>query len=407
MTLTNNKQTRKKWLIFFLVFPQIRPTSIVTLFPFISTLYTLGSIVSFVFVALFLVTTKKLKFHLTTVLIIAMELWIFFVTVIHKSQSISNNLFSFISSIAIPLIIYYYSDSMDELLSALMMNYEWLMYASLISIIMFFPNGMYISGNARQYFLGNENGIVFYAIPAMFLAFIHIKRKRRYFRGVILIAVCLANEIIVWCATAVVGIAVSGLLIIISARKKKMISYFTVFLGTLVADVLITIVRLFDRFWFTLYLIQEVLGKSLTLSRRTFIWDNALSLIPSCLGSGMGRGDHVLFRETYFHAHNEFFQILLVGGIPLLIIFFILLIHIGKVINKNNHVSFSRMMVMAMMTCLLIQFIATSRLTFRLYVPLMLGSYVNEIDRLIIGCSPQKRLKSVRLRLSSIKNLRC
>ena len=382
MRIKIDGRIRRIWLIFLMVFPHIKPSSISTLYPMASQLYTAGSIASFLLIVL-MILKRRVKAQSVLILIVLMELWVTYTTALHGSESLFDNLLALMSSVAIPLIIYHFSDRMDELLSALMMNYEWLIYASLLSVMLYYPDGMYISGNARQYFLGNENGIIFYAIPAMFLAFIHMKKERRYLRGALLILACLANEIIVWCATAIVGIAIGALVIVLSIRRKRRVNYFIILAGTLLADVLVTVVRVFDRYWLSMYVIQDLLGKSVTLSRRTYIWDNAVAMIPSALGTGLGRGDHVPFRDSYFHAHNQYFQVLLIGGVPLLILFFILLFFLGKRINKNQRATYGNLMVLAMLTCLFVQFIATSRLTFRLYVPLMLASYANEINRAI------------------------
>ena len=396
----DKRRIRTILIIFILIFPHMRPSSIARLYPFIGRLFIYGSVISFFTVLVFLVSGKKrkIKTQKTLMLIFIMELWIVFTSIIHKTDSISDILIDMISSVSIPLIMYYFSDRMDELLSAMMLNYEWLIYTSLVSIILYYPHGMYISGSARQYFLGNENGIIFYALPAMLLAFIYIRKERKYLRGILLILACLANEIIVWCATAIVGLAVAGLVILFSLKRKRRVNYYLIFFVILAADVVVSVLRSFDQYSIFIYIINNLLQKSMTLTRRTYIWERAMALIPSALGTGLGRGDHIFYRGSMVHAHNEYFQVLLVGGIPLLILLLILLLYLGKIINRNRRVTYANLMILAMITCLLIQFIATSRLTFRLYVPLMLASYVDDIDYAITkrraessGTEPGKR----------------
>ena len=383
MKIRLDNRKKRILLIFCLVFPHIRPSSISAIAPILVPFFQIGSIISFLLITLYIFTQKKKKPDWAVALVILMELWVTFTTFIHKSASIDNNLLSLISSISISLIIYYFSDHMDEVLSALFCNFEWLIYLSLLSIIVYYPKGMYISGTKAQYFLGNENGIIFYVIPALFLSITYIKKEKKRVRPYLLIAACLANELIVWCATAIVGLVITGAVLLFSIRKKKKINYHIVHLVSLLVNLGISVFRVFTRYDVSVYIVNELLNKSLTFSGRVKIWDTALSMIPSCLGSGLGRGDHVLVGYTYFHAHNEYFQLLLVGGIPLLILFILLNIAVGKRINSIKTQSYGRLMVTAMLILLNVQFIATSRLTFRLYLPFTLAAYVREIDTAI------------------------
>lgn len=383
ITIRKHHNSQTVWMIFFLVFPNIKPSSIAALVPLLSQAYNVLSYVSFAVVLIMIIRSRRTIIQPVMTLILLMELWIFIATFLHQSDDMLSNITSFISGITIPLIIYAFSDRMEELLTALLMNFEWLIYASLISIFIYYPNGMYISGTKIQYFLGNENGIIFYVIPALFLVSIYMKMKHKYVRGSLLIAACLANEVIVWCATGIVGLFIAGILVAISIRRRKLINYYIILVGSLIADFFITILRTFDQYNFLTYIINDLLNRSLTLSGRIKIWDQAVTIIEENFMTGLGRGDHVILKGIVFHAHNEYFQILLIGGIPLLLIFLYLLFYLGKRLNDTENNTYARLMCMAMLACLFIQFIATSRLTFRLYVPLMLASYINDIDKIL------------------------
>ena len=385
MVLRIKKNIFKVWAIFLLVFPHINPACVQYMWPRIATLYDIGRIASMSVIVLMLLLKRNAKLQPVVLLIILMEVWLSFTTFIHGSQTLLRNLISFASAIAIPLIMYIYSDSMDELLTALFMNYEWMIYASLISIVLYFPYGMFQTGEIGrpQYFLGNENGIIFYALPALALSLIRMKKDGIKLRGLLLIIACIANEVIVWCATGIVGLFAAAVLLFYMYVKRRQINYYIILFGMLFADFLISILRILDRFWLTSYFVEEILGKAVTLSGRTYIWDAAMPIIFNNWLTGCGRGNHIASGIFMRHAHNQYFQILIVGGIPLLILFLILMFCYGRIFNNGNRNSFGKVVMLCMLTCLYIQFIATSRVSYEVYVPLALASFSKEIDSAI------------------------
>lgn len=381
MVLRIDNRTRKKWRFFCLIFPHIRPSSVTALSHTLTILYNYASILSFFIVLTLMVLRPKKKniFNSLLILTVLMEGWLAITTLTHGTENLVSIIFSFISSVSIPLIIYYYSDEyLNELLSALFMNLEWLIHVSLLSILLYYPNGMYISGTKAQYFLGNENTIIFYVIPALFLSFLHLRKRKRVLRSLALVFSCLANEVIVWCATGLFGIFMAVLVVFLSLKRKKQLSYYVILAGVLTADIMVSVVRMFDRLEIVSYIIQNWLGKEITLSGRTFIWDIAVMLIRDNLLSGLGRGNHVYLWGRDFHAHNEYFELLLNGGIPLLILFLLSLFVLGSRFEKRN--TFSGVMALAMLTCLFTVFIATSTLRWMLYVPLILAYYNTQIE---------------------------
>ncbi len=370
-------------LIALLILPNLYPSGLGQLIPASTAVYNIGSVLSFLVVVAMIATYRRVAVNYAVILVLVMELWLSYMTVIFKSASLKENIFSFTSSVTITLIIYHFSDRLDEVIEAVLINFEWLIYASLISVILYYPDGMYIGGDKPQYFLGHENGIIFYAIPAMFAALVHMKKEGRYLRGILLIAACLANILIVWCATAIVGIAVAGFVVFIAIFFRKPISYYMILICMVVADIVIVFFQTYAKNEFLAYVIQHLLEKSLTFTGRTKIWKRAMELIPTCLWTGMGRGYHVDALGLTYHAHNQYLELLLEGGIPLLVMQFIFLIYIGKKLGDMREKTFTGILVCGMTTLLLVEFIAQSRLTFRVYVPLTLAAYVMEIETAI------------------------
>ena len=381
MVLRINNRTITIWTIFLLAFPHLCPVSLQIVWPRIATLFDIGRFASLTVILLRLAVKEKTRFNPVVFMILVMEAWLTLITYMRGSQTIMRNLISVATAISIPLLIYVYSDYMDELLSALYRNYEWLIYASLLSIAVYYPYGMYQTGEIGrpQYFLGNENGIIFFVIPAVALALIRIKKEGKKFGPIMLILACIVNEVVVWCATGIVGLTVAGALLIYMYTMKRQVNYYVVLSGALIADYLISVVRILDKFWITSHFIQQVLGKTITLSGRTYIWDAAMPIIYNNLLTGCGRGNHVITDILPRHAHNQYFQVLIVGGLPMLILFLGIMFYLGTVFKREESHTFVNAVMMGMLACLYIQFIATSRVAMDVWIPLTLASFTPEI----------------------------
>ena len=393
MQIRFNKQRAGRIItIFLLAFPHLRPDCVVNMWPALDVLFNAGRILSLlVIIALNLYKRKTIK-SIFVVIVIA-QLWLTLSTVINGSQNLMGNLVYMGSAIAIPLLINCYADHMDETIDALFMNYEWLIYASLISIMLFYPNGMYIKEgalNRKGYFLGNENQIIFYAVPAITLALLRMKKAKNTIRSFCLIAACVANEVLVWCATGIIGLAVMGVVFFVIG-KWRFIQYYTIYFITLIGDLLVTVFRIIDKNGFIAHIITNVLGKTVTLSGRTLIWDEAYPIIGDNLLIGLGRGNHIpASNGALHHCHNQYFELLLEGGVPLLIIFLIMVFIVGYAVSYTKTMTYGKRVMIAALACLFIQFIATQRITAEIFIPFVLAYFCKGID-ITIGCRPGKR----------------
>ena len=378
---------KRMLLIFMLALPHLKPDSVVVMWPAVEKLFDLGRLLS-LFIILLLNIRGKRKMNLLLAVILLLSVWLSFSTMVNGSKTLRTNIVSLGSAVALPLLIYYFSDQMEDLIDALLMNYEWLIYASLISVVLFLPTGLYIKEgaiNRKEFFLGNENQIIFYALPAICLVLLHAKRTRRKLRAGCLIIACAANEVLVWCATGIVGLVAFGLVFFLAERWRS-VRYYSVLGVSLVADLLITVVRFFDRQTFAARIITDVLGKDVTFSTRTTVWDLTYPLIQDNLLIGLGQGNHILSEKgDYFHTHNQYFELLLEGGIPMLVLFAVLILLVGRAMSYTRRITYGKKVMLAAAACLFVQFITTQRITAEVYIPFFLMAYVKEIDRITTG----------------------
>jgi len=170
------------WLIFVLMLPHMKPKCIKFLVPELYSVLDVLRIVSLlVLVALFVrrfIKEKKLPSPLIWVLA-ALEGWICLNTLIKGGDYVE--VFSIaVSAMGIVLLVDYFSDRMKELLTSLMLNFEWLVYANLVTVLMY-PNGGLVQdpayNNMPIYFFDADNGMMYLCIPAVCVALLYLRMQ--------------------------------------------------------------------------------------------------------------------------------------------------------------------------------------------------------------------------------------
>lgn len=195
----------------------------------------------------------------------------------------------------------------------------------------------------RMYFLGYDNSFApFISISSIILAYFSLwkygKLKSKYwFINIITIVSC-------FMITSSNATFIAFLLIIFDMfmifklyNKKfvaKNLNLKNYLIFSLVIFILIVLLRFQD---FFSYIIIDVLNRDLTFTGRTFIWDRTIEFIKQNLIVGYGVEDFELrtFTKGIFHAHSNYLNILLEGGI----ISFMVYLNIFRVIwdkIKNN-----------------------------------------------------------------------
>lgn len=170
-----------------------------------------------------------------------------------------------------------------------------------------------------------------------FLLFGEICRKRyskKVYIGMWLISS--VTVIRIWSGTCIIGFVVYIFLVLhrnmhISIWKIKI---WKIAAGFSVIFILIYYFHIQNLFSF---IIVDILGKDLTLTRRIGLWTNAIEMIREnwLFGWGnMNRGAIILRDYYYWYAHNLVLDILLEGGILTLVAFLYLLFRLAKILNE-------------------------------------------------------------------------
>jgi O-antigen ligase len=208
-----------------------------------------------------------------------------------------------------------------------------LYFLNFITILLYYPEGMYqteyVVGDT--YLMGFDNGMIYNLLPLCCYALLYsyvVKNKIFSKISISMLALMLVSEIYVKSGTGIIQ-AVIFVLMIFCVEKKiftNLLRPTILFASFYVGTILFTVFRIQN--YFTDFIIG-VLGKDLTLTGRTYLWDYAISVIQDNLLIGIGAGGTTVLGDNghaYTHPHSMLLDLMYKGGIIMLICFIILTI---------------------------------------------------------------------------------
>lgn len=206
--------------------------------------------------------------------------------------------------------------------------------------IILFPQGMYEFNNYTQnYFLGYRNNSIMLFFPAIIFSIVRSLRKynKLTLSSFVITAVSFATVILAFSATSVIGMTVFILFLLLALINKmpnflNIITYLAINIAYFFG---VIILRLQEAFAF---IIVDMLGRDLTFTGRTKIWDSALAAFAKSPVFGVGEIENQASRDLIgaTHAHNYYLDLLYKSGVPGFLIFFAILIICGVALYRNR-----------------------------------------------------------------------
>lgn len=202
----------------------------------------------------------------------------------------------------------------------------WVYYAFIIVnaiTLIVFPGALYYSETGmRNWFLGDRNVFIAYLIPALCVALLRdeMRGQKISLGTIILWAMSFAELVFVWSATSLtVYFALSLLLfgIVVANSVKCRLNIRVYLIIVTVVFLAFVVFRLQD---YAAAFIVQVLQKDLSLTGRTFIWDEAMAIIAANPLFGQGMQQVITLIPVWdgdfsvLHAHSFYLQVLCVGG---------------------------------------------------------------------------------------------
>ena len=200
-----------------------------------------------------------------------------------------------------------------------------------------------------HWFFSTENNFIVYILPALCITVMrcYIVNKVSLLSIWMFIASAL-SILITFSGTCVVGLSVFAIYMVLMYKNKLLewIHFPQYMLASLGTFLFIVIFRLQEFFAF---IIENLLGKSLTLTGRTGAWDWAMYWIrvKPIFGSGYETNEVItskLHDTAATHCHNMFLDITYRGGFVALIIFILILYFCGKAEKHYKYNSLTRIL---------------------------------------------------------------
>jgi len=214
--------------------------------------------------------------------------------------------------------------------------------------LLIFPKGLYLTDKfSSGWFLGIENQFAVFLVPGTILIVISswYNHKKISTLAWLQIVITLLTVLKIWSATAIVAIIfVVASIMLIFSKKLKNIYNFSM-LGILYVALWLILVR-FNSIESFQTIIVDILGKDMTLSFRTRIWEVIIDIIPDSFWYGFGINTSVLAGvETHFVAHNMILQTILDSGIIGLLLFLICVLISGTKLQKYKKYNISALLL--------------------------------------------------------------
>lgn len=225
---------------------------------------------------------------------------------------------------------------------------------NLYTIIMYYPIGMYETDKVvgDLYFMGHDNGMIYNLIPlcAVCMIYSYLTEGRlmtRYTFFALFLSVF--SEVYVHSATGIIEVTMLLILVVMYDNKylRKIVTPGVLITTYLCFNVLIVFMKIQNYF---AGFIVGVLGKDLTLTGRTVLWDFAVFKIRqnNFMGYGMGSEIPGANGHTYPHCHNLLLDFLYKGGLFSFICFIVLLVVFGKCYYRSSDKRISKIILIAL-----------------------------------------------------------
>ena len=262
-----------------------------------------------------------------------------------------------------------------------MLNLEWLIYGNLLSILLTYPQGLYVNQPYFNscYFLGYHNSFFQYVLLAICIGCLYAHLEKRKLRAACLIAAGYACVLITWSATSVAALMLVTALLLLPSTLRRFITFPRVFAAAMIGNLSITVFRVMDRMPWAAWFIKAVLKKQTTLTGRTYIWDHFYKRFSQHPLFGHGIGSHLQFSTTPVGAHNQYFELLLTGGILTLVLFMLLTFTTGERLIRCRDRA-SSYIFLSVLAGLYVIFIAEAYLTPTVFMLMTLPYYVDKFE---------------------------
>ena len=346
---------------FFLAIGLLKPTGISDLATYVGGYWNLLSkalsglmvieALLIMLMALYFIKRSKRQFPFLICLFL-FESW-YMVADIINGISVGRDWKYVAASISLVLLVFVY-DQNETLMILLKTILIILLICILINFfsIVVFPGGLYVDERNwwQNYFLGYKNRHIYFFLPYICIqAVVDISEKKRLSAQFYVMSIIIfISSILINSSTCVFSILLT-LVGIVIFRNSRVSKFLTLGKEFIFSSILTVIFFLVTNMKFFGDLIYALFKKNATFTGRTNIWEASLRLIAQkpifgCGAVSLENVDTSVWNVTFTQAHNKYLDILLSGGIIMLMIFAVLCWLVNRKLKKNKIV-FSQIFV--------------------------------------------------------------
>lgn len=269
-----------------------------------------------------------------------------------------------------------------EALNAFLIMLEIYIYINFVTLIIC-PKGLLDVNTAYpKWFLGIDNLHILYILSGLVISYIYSylysKDNKLSLRSKIFTLVCIVSLVLRMSMTSIVGITAFIVvnLILNLIKKRKIINFYSVYIFMIGLYLAVVVFRLQNVFAF---LITDILGKDLTFTGRTYVWDYAIKSIVK--KPVFGYGNIKLIENIYFdnwvhnfsHTHNLLLNILFRGGILSFGIFISILISLAQRMKEISNTKIYNVVLAFIFTFLLMSLTEVFNLEYFFAILVIMG----------------------------------
>lgn len=340
------------FLIFCLLFPHFEPGYFNDTRGIIDLLYNICRVVSAFIILILYLKKRKVSYLFMSFAI----LWLYFLlnTIIKNGFSIGEVVRVSSYLVVAMLIEYYIKKQAKVLICAMLFLYEFLIIVNFITILLF-PEGMYSTElQWENYFLGFRNLFILYFIPCMTFEIIWAKFIGKWRRAIIIFTVCLISAILSASATCLLITSFYIILFITGIYNYKIFNILSVMFSYITAFFAVVVFRIQN----LLEPLFSALGRNVTMTGRTLIWDYTIQKIIQNPLTGYGK-QSAEYRIAQIpnvyaasHAHNFLLEHLYCGGFIQFILLVIWLVFLCKYLWNTRFSEYTHIIMIAVTTFL-------------------------------------------------------
>lgn len=383
------------FILFILVSQLMKPQGISVISPSLQKILwpQFGNEIAYIFIvaAGFLALSMRRKCDQAFLVALCFPLVSGLLTVI-RGLSVFGWLRNYSSAIIALLILQICRYDLIRLIRVLRVYLEILIIINLIYIILY-PTGAY-EGDVYSYynwFLGYKSSLQCYMVPCICLEWLDSCYSKKSIRFITMLFIGVTETILSHNAMLSMGMIILTLFIVFRLYELKPLrsGYLYIVIVILVNVIFVFFIALLGKLSIFQALL-DIFNKTMTLSSRaSVIWPKTLQMIADnpVFGHGVYLAksyDRIFGKAGFSHAHNQFLQVLLDGGVFLLVIFFGWLLYVCRRLGRNKDLRSSKIFVFFLFEILLMATVEVyifGPTYFATWLVLYLSMYTYDIDR--------------------------